>query len=199
MKNWTILKKKNWKLSQKQVIKQYKEKQEKWEKESSLLQSPFENEIIIVSFINGKVVKNSSLWEPFTDLVTYFKSSLSIQFHLPMPFLKERYSHALILQTIPDPLSSHQWACPGAPQLLPLPYPSFPSLLLLLNHPAKKLQVMAQRSGWKEPSGAVNSFSTPSILFGYNQIPFSSLCNVHVPKSILHRSEIWIGFINLQA
>lgn len=138
------LKIKNWKLPQKQVKSILRKN--KWNGKnrvpSSLSIWEWNDNFIIYKWQGCE----KHLWKSFTDPVTYFKLSFSIQLNLPVSFLQESYSHALILQTTPDPLRSHQWACPRASQLLPLPYPSFPSLLLLLSHPAKKLEVIAQRS-----------------------------------------------------
>lgn len=111
--------------------------------------------------LNGNIGKHKSLWKPFTDPVTFF-FFLSIQFHLAIPFLHERYSHALILQIILDssraPIYEPALELPNSFHFHTQVFPHSSSYSVT----QPKKQVIGLRSGWTEPFGRVkNSFFYP--------------------------------------
>lgn len=156
--------------------------------------------MIILSFINGKVVKNSPLCKSCTDPVTYLNFPFQSNSVCQCPFFKKIFSHthsSNYSRPLEFPSELRAWGSPTPS----ISIPKFSLTSPLTLSPSQKTQSHGSKiegQAGKSHLGELIPFSTPSVSFGYKQIPFFSLCNVHVPKSILHRSQIWIGFIDLQ-
>lgn len=144
------------------MIKQYKEKQVKWQNQCSLFTlSIWEWNYNFITY------KWQGCEKPFPLKAFYSSCNLFQIFPFsPIPFTNAPSPKKILSGThcsnyprlFELPSASVSWGL----QLLPLPYPSLPSILLLINQPKNsKSQLKDLRSGWKEPSGRVNAFFYP--------------------------------------
>lgn len=119
--------------------------------------------MIILSFINGKVVKNSPLCKSCTDPVTYLNFPFQSNSVCQCPFFKKIFSHthsSNYSRPLEFPSVSLSWGSPTPSISIPKFSPHFSSYSITQPKNSKSW-LKDRRTGWKKPSGRVNSFFHP--------------------------------------